>query len=189
KGASSVVRPLLEADAAGQVAWLLRQAGYAGLTQPELFGRSGLSPKVLARTLELLGAKGQVLLVDRDRRLYVAQDVFEGLRQRSLALLAAFHEREPMRDGLSREELRQRLSAQLDGRLFQRVVQALVDAGGVEAEKDLVRLRGRGRTLTLGDEAARTRCPRSCPRRGSRRPRPRSWRGSWRFRPRSCRSC
>ncbi|RKH72874.1 selenocysteine-specific translation elongation factor [Corallococcus aberystwythensis] len=157
RGASSVVRPLLEADAAGQVAWLLRQAGYAGLTQTELFGRSGLSPKVLARTLELLGAKGQVLLVDRDRRLYVAQDVFEGLRQRSLALLAAFHEREPMREGLSREELRQRLSAQLDARLFQRVVQALVDAGGVEAEKDLVRLRGRGRTLTLGDEAARTR--------------------------------
>ncbi|RKG84586.1 selenocysteine-specific translation elongation factor [Corallococcus terminator] len=157
RGASGVVRPLLEADAAGQVAWLLRQAGYAGLTQPELFGRSGLSPKVLARTLELLGAKGQVLLVDRERRLYVSHDVFEGLRQRSLALLAAFHEREPMREGLSREELRQRLSAQLDARLFQRVVQALVDAGKAESEKDVVRLQGRGRTLTLGDEAARTR--------------------------------
>ena len=157
RGASSVVRPLLEADAAGQVAWLLRQAGYAGLTQTELFGRSGLGPKVLARTLELLGAKGQVLLVDREKRLYVSHDVFEGLRQRSLALLAAFHEREPMREGLSREELRQRLSAQLDARLFQRVVQALVDAGKVESDKDVVRLKGRGRTLTLGDEAARTR--------------------------------
>ncbi|RKH43715.1 selenocysteine-specific translation elongation factor [Corallococcus sicarius] len=157
RGASAVVRPLLEADAAGQVAWLLRQAGYAGLMQTELFGRSGLGPKVLARTLELLGAKGQVLLVDREKRLYVSHDVFEGLRQRSLALLAAFHEREPMREGLSREELRQRLSAQLDARLFQRVVQALVDAGKVESEKDVVRLKGRGRTLTLGDEAARTR--------------------------------
>ncbi|RYZ38503.1 MAG: selenocysteine-specific translation elongation factor [Myxococcaceae bacterium] len=157
RGASGVVKPLLEADSAGQVAWLLRQSGYAGLMQTELFGRSGLSLKVLARTLELLGAKGQVLLVDRERRLYVSQDVFEGLRQRSLALLAAFHEREPMREGLSREELRQRLSAQLDARLFQRVVQALVDAGKVESEKDVVRLQGRGRTLTLGDEAARTR--------------------------------
>ncbi|NBD07523.1 selenocysteine-specific translation elongation factor [Corallococcus silvisoli] len=157
RGASAVVRPLLESDAAGQVAWLLRQAGYAGLTQTELFGRSGLGPKVLARTLELLGAKGQVLLVDRDKRLYVAHDVFDGLRQRALALLAAFHEREPMREGLPREELRQRLSSGLDARLFQRVVQALVDAGQVEAEKDVVRLQGRGRTLTLGDEAARTR--------------------------------
>ncbi|RJS17372.1 selenocysteine-specific translation elongation factor [Corallococcus sp. H22C18031201] len=157
KGGAELVKPLLDADASGQVAWLLRQAGYRGLTQTELFGRSGLGPRVLARALELLGSRAAVLLVDRERRLYVSGEVFEGLRQRALALLAAFHEREPLREGLSREELRQRLSLELDARIFQRVVQALVDAGTVVGEKDVVRLQGRGRTLTLGDEAARTR--------------------------------
>ncbi|MCP3144223.1 selenocysteine-specific translation elongation factor [Pyxidicoccus xibeiensis] len=157
KGGSAVVAPLLEADPAGQVAWLLRQAGYRGLTQPELFGRSGLGPKVLGRALELLGARGGALLVDRERRLYLSGEVFEGLQQRALALLAAFHEREPLREGLPREELRQRLSSELDARVFQRVSQALVDAGKVELDREVVRLKGRGRTLTLGDEAARTR--------------------------------
>jgi selenocysteine-specific elongation factor len=157
KGGSEVVAPLLEADPAGQVAWLLRQAGYRGLTQPELFGRSGLGPKVLTRALELLGTRGRALLVDRERRLYLSGEVFEGLQGRALALLAAFHEREPLREGLPREELRQRLSSELDARIFQRVTQALVDGGKVELEKEVVRLKGRGRTLSLGDEAARAR--------------------------------
>ncbi|NMO20234.1 selenocysteine-specific translation elongation factor [Pyxidicoccus fallax] len=157
RGGAEVVAPLLEADPAGQVAWLLRQAGYRGLTQQELFGRSGLGPRVLTRTLELLGTRGGALLVDRERRLYLSGEVFEGLRGRALALLAAFHEREPLREGLPREELRQRLSSELDARIFQRVTQALVDAGKVELDKEVVRLKGRGRTLSLGDEAARAR--------------------------------
>lgn len=157
KGGASAVAPLLEADPAGQVAWLLRQAGYRGLTQPELFGRSALGPRVLTRALELLGARGGALLIDRERRLYLSGEVFEALQGRALALLAAFHEREPLREGLSREELRQRLSSALDARAFQRVSQALVESGRVELERDVVRLKGRGRTLTLGDTAARAR--------------------------------
>ncbi|NOJ82855.1 selenocysteine-specific translation elongation factor [Myxococcus xanthus] len=157
KGGASAVTPLLEADPAGQVAWLLRQAGYRGLTQPELFGRSALGPRVLTRALELLGARGGALLIDRERRLYLSGEVFEALQGRALALLATFHEREPLREGLSREELRQRLSSALDARAFQRVLQALVEGGRVELERDVVRLKGRGRTLSLGDTAARAR--------------------------------
>ncbi|MCP3104717.1 selenocysteine-specific translation elongation factor [Myxococcus sp. K15C18031901] len=156
-GGAALVAPLREADAAGQVAWLLRQAGYRGLTQQELFGRSGLAPKVLARALDLLGARGGVVLLDKERRLFLSGEVLAGLQERSLALLAAFHEREPLREGLPREELRQRLSSELDARAFQRVVQGLVDAGKVEVDKDVARLAGRGRTLSLGDEAARAR--------------------------------
>ncbi|QDE66505.1 selenocysteine-specific translation elongation factor [Myxococcus xanthus] len=157
KGGASAVVPLLEADPAGQVAWLLRQAGYRGLTQPELFGRSALGPRVLTRALELLGARGGALLIDRERRLYLSGDVFEALQGRALSLLATFHEREPLREGLSREELRRRLSSALDARAFLRVLQVLVEGGRVELERDVVRLKGRGRTLSLGDTAARAR--------------------------------
>jgi selenocysteine-specific elongation factor len=139
------------------VAWLLRQAGYRGFSQAELFARSALAPRVLARALELQGARGAVLLVDRERRLYLSGEVFEGLRARALALLAAFHEREPLREGLSREELRQRLSGELEARTFARLVQALEEAGRVEVEREVVRLKGRGRTLTLDEEATRAR--------------------------------
>jgi len=157
RGGAAVVAPLLEVDPEGQVAWLLRQAGYRGLTQAELFGRSALAPRGLTRALERLGARGGALLVDRERRLYLSGEVLEGLQGRALSLLASFHEREPLREGLPREELRQRLSAALDARVFQRVLQGLVEGGRVELERDGVRLKGRGRTLTLDESAARTR--------------------------------
>ncbi len=157
RGGSEVVAQLLEADTGGQVAWLLRQAGYRGLTQAEIFARSALAPKALARALELQGSRGAVLLVDRERRLYLSGEVFEGLQARALALLAAFHEREPLREGLSREELRQRLSGELDARIFARLLQALGEGGRVEVEREVVRLKGRGRTLTLDEEATRAR--------------------------------
>ena len=73
-------------------------------------------------------------------------------------MLQAFHEREPLKDALGREELRQRLSGTLEPRVLSRLVQNLVEAEQVElVPPDGVRLRGRGRSLTLDEEAARSK--------------------------------
>jgi len=157
RGAAALLAPLQEADAAQQLSWLLTQAGYAGLTQAQLFGRSGLSARVLTRTLELLGARGAALRVDRERRLYLARSVLEGLEARALGLLARFHAQAPVAEGLSREELRQRLSGALDPRVFARLLQGLQEAGRVEVVREWVRLPGRGGQLTLDEAGLRER--------------------------------
>ncbi len=158
RGAGALLEPMRGADGEARARWLLRQAGYRGLLFPELFVRSGLSQKQLSRTLEVLSSRGEVLLVDRERRLYHASEVFQGLLGRALSVLQAFHEREPLKDALGREELRQRLSIGLEPRLLSRLVQQLVERGQVElVPPDGVRLRGRGRSLTLDEEAARSK--------------------------------
>ena len=154
KGAGSELEALRDADHTTQVAWLLGQAGWRGLTEGELHGRSGLGPKPLARALELLGAARAVVLVDRERRLFVAAETLRQLEARTLALLEDFHTREPMREGLPREELRQRLSPELDARLLARTLQGLEGRGEAEARGDVVRLPGRGRAVTAVLEGA-----------------------------------
>src|SRR5690606_813492 len=129
--------------------------GYAGMTAADLYARAGTSQKNLHRALELLGARGELLLVDKERRLYLSREVLQGMVARALAFLQAFHEREPMREGLPKEELRQRLSTNLEPRTFARVVQGLLEGGKVEAAGEVLRLKGRGRSLTVGDEAQR----------------------------------
>jgi selenocysteine-specific elongation factor len=156
-GASELLQPLLEGDVDTRVAWMLRQAGYRGLTVKELYGRSGVAPKALDRSLQLLSSRGAVLLVDRDRRLYLSGEVFRGMSARALAMLEAFHAREPMKEGMSKEELRQRLSRELEPRILTRLVQGLLESGKVRSSGDLLHLEGRGRTLTGADEAARRR--------------------------------
>ncbi len=154
RGAAEQLRPLVEADNEGKIAWLLRQAGYRGLTMKELFAHSALPQKTLHRSLELLGARGGALLVDKERRLYLSAEVFKGMCARCVSLIEDFHQREPMREGLSKEELRRRLSAELEPRIFGKVVTALIEGGKVEAAGEVIRLKGRGRTLTEHQEGA-----------------------------------
>jgi len=158
RGAAAQLEPMRSGEPEARVRWLLRQAGYRGLDIRELFARASLPTKALTRTLEVLSSRGEALLVDRERRLHVSAEVFQGLLARALSLLQDFHEREPLKDGLGREELRQRLSATLEPRLGARIVHELVDRGQAElVPPDGIRLKGRGRSLTLGEEAARAK--------------------------------
>ncbi|HVE81918.1 MAG TPA: selenocysteine-specific translation elongation factor [Myxococcales bacterium] len=155
KGASKVLEPLVDADADRRVAWLLEQSGYRGLTSRELFARSGAAQKQVTRALELLSTRGQAILLDKERRLYLSGEVFGKLRARALALVEDFHAREPLKEGLPKEELRRRLSQDLDPKLFTRLLPAL--EGQVEVQGDVVRVRGKGRALTKSDEGDRAR--------------------------------
>ena len=152
RGTAEQLRPLLEGDNEARIALLLRQAGYRGLTIKELFVRSALPQKTLHRALELLGARGGALLVDKERRLYLSTAVFSAMSSRCLALIDEFHQREPMREGLSKEELRRRLSSELEPRIFAKVIGALLEQGKIEATGELIRLKGRGRILTEHQE-------------------------------------
>jgi selenocysteine-specific elongation factor len=157
RGASELLRPLTEGDAEARLAWLLNQAGYPGLSAKELFARSALPQKVLQRSLDLLSTRGVALLVDKEKRHFLSAEVFKGMVNRSLALIADFHQREPMKEGLGKEQLHQRLAPELEPRVFSRVVAALIEGGKVEVTGESLRLKGKGRTLTLGDEAARAK--------------------------------
>lgn len=157
KGASQVLAPLVDADADRRVAWLLEQSGYRGFTARELFARSGAAPKQVTRALELLSTRGQAILLDKERRLYLSGEVFGKLRARALALVEDFHAREPLKEGLPKEELRRRLSQDLDPKLFAKLLPALEAEGKVEVQGDVVRVRGKGRALTADDQGDRAR--------------------------------
>lgn len=156
RGASRILQPLIDADAEHRVAWLLSQAGYRGLTPREAFARSALPQKQVTRALELLGTRGQAILLDKERRLYLGAEILQHLQERAVALVEDFHAREPMKEGLSKEELRRRLSAELEPRLYLKVLQALEAGGKVEVTGDVVRMKGKGRALTASDEGDRS---------------------------------
>ena len=55
-----------------------------------------------------------------------------------VADLAAFHKKEPLKEGLPREELRTRLFKRLHPDVFKFLLADLVRAGGIRMEKDRV---------------------------------------------------
>jgi selenocysteine-specific elongation factor len=152
RGAAERLQAFAAAPLDARVRSLVAEAGHGGLTEAELFARASASARELHRAVEVLASKGALALVDKEQRRYLDAGVLEALRQRALARLDRFHREFPEREGLGREELRQRLEVPHE-RTFQRVLAELQAAHGVEVAGELVHLKGRGRAF---DDETRT---------------------------------
>jgi selenocysteine-specific elongation factor len=146
-GAAALLTEVSSAPLDRRVEWLTAQAGYAGLTERELFARASASSKELAKALEGSAARGQVVLVDKDHRRFVAGSVIAALQRRMVAAVEAFHQEHPEADGLPREELRSKLQVPHE-KTFARVLAPVLERRALEADKELLRVPGRGRTFT-----------------------------------------
>ncbi len=147
KGAATALSEFSTADLDARLSWLTTQVGYQGLTEKELFARASAAQKELAKALEVGAARGRLVLVDKEARRFLSGSVVSALQQRVLVSLDRFHQERPEADGVPREELRQRLGVPHD-KTFARVLTPLLEAKSVEADKELLRLPGRGRTFT-----------------------------------------
>jgi selenocysteine-specific elongation factor len=158
RGGAAKLAALAAAPPVERVLWFLVEAGYAGLTERELFARVAVPQKELTRALEGLSSRGEVVLVDREQRRFLEAGVLEALGRRAVAVVEAFHAEAPERDALPREALRSKLQV-TDEKLFARVLTTQVDAQRLELEGEGVRQPGRGRAFTaqaaqLRDEVA-----------------------------------
>ena len=118
----------------------LRESGIDGLTRQELAVRLGLFGKRLQKVLEKSVSARRVIVVDPDRQRMIAGETLAALVTKAAGLLADFHRDNPLKSGLSAEELRGRLARSLSARLFQLVLQEAAKAGQVKQEGSLIRL-------------------------------------------------
>jgi selenocysteine-specific elongation factor len=115
----------------------LKQAGVGGARAGDLRARTPFGSEQLRQLLERLQESGRVLAVDRE--WYLHREASDRLRSQTLAVLQAFHAENPLRAGISREELRSRVG-QAQERVFAQLLTALETDGVVRSERDQVRL-------------------------------------------------
>ena len=114
----------------------IRRVGGGGARPAELRARTPFGPEALRGYLQDLVARERVLLVDRE--WYVHAETAERLARDASAALAAFHAREPLKPGMSKEELRTRLGG-LEERVFLALLERFAAAGLLVVDKDKVR--------------------------------------------------
>jgi len=115
----------------------LKQAGAGGMRAADLRARAPFGADRLREILEGLQKAGAVVAVDRE--WYVHREASDRLRAQTLALLEGFHAANPLRGGISREELRSR-AGNAQERVFGQLLSALEAEGLVRSERDQVRL-------------------------------------------------
>src|SRR5712692_6319733 len=115
----------------------IRHVGAAGVRLATLAGRVPFGPERLRGLLAALQPAGRVVAVDRD--WFIHPDSFARLRTLVVDALAVFHRANPLKPGMSREELRGRAGG-ADERVFAFLLSSLVAGGTVKTERDKVRL-------------------------------------------------
>src|SRR5262245_40079086 len=115
----------------------LKQAGAAGARAADLRARTPFGPERLRELLDAAVKSGAVVAVDREWFLH--REANDRLRAQTLGLLEAFHADNPLRGGISREELRSR-AGNAQERVFAQLLTSLEAEGVVKSEKDQVRL-------------------------------------------------
>lgn len=128
----------------------LEEAGPKGLSLTELAALLPFDLPRLREELATLSQAGSILKYDPDNERYLLTATAQALEGRILELLAAFHAKNPLLPGLSKEELRTQLPEGVEVRLFNFLLSRLTQAGRLAVAKEVVRLSTH--KVTLGGE-------------------------------------
>ncbi len=139
-GALERFRRLADPSPSACLRVLVDEAGAAGIGDAGLRSRTGLDPEAAARHLNEAVRAGDVVVLPSSPRRYLSGAVHRELAGGLVRALEEFHRREPLQEGLPREEIRTRLFAGGHPDVFRGVLAELSARGVLRADRDRVAL-------------------------------------------------
>ncbi|MGB9627638.1 MAG: selenocysteine-specific translation elongation factor, partial [Thermodesulfobacteriota bacterium] len=116
------------------------RSGTAGIALRELLNRVSIPPREMEGHLKEMIQTGEVLLIDPEKIKVIDLKNYQQLKEMILTQLLDFHRRFPMKSGLSKEELRTKLPMEIDIKLFQILLNGMIQSKEIILEKDKIRL-------------------------------------------------
>ncbi|HDQ05014.1 MAG TPA: selenocysteine-specific translation elongation factor [Deltaproteobacteria bacterium] len=119
---------------------ILNRAGMAGTNPRHLAFRLGVNAKLINETLQGLFSKKTALITDKEETNIVSSSFYEKLENNAVEILRQYHLKNPLREGISKEELKASLSGEVNPKLFHLLLQNLGAKKTIAVEKESVRL-------------------------------------------------
>jgi len=120
----------------------ISESGYNGLTLDRLGVKMGIFGKPLKKIVQHPLSTREIILVEQGRQRMISAGVYKKLCEKVRTTLAAYHQENPLKSGLPKEELRSRLYRGLDQRLFQYLLNDLQKKGEIDQDQAVIRLAG-----------------------------------------------
>lgn len=133
-----------------RMALLVEETRLQGASRDELKSRLGLTEKEIGPPLSDLLSRRVLVRYDKERRRFVHGRHLDLLSRRLEDLVEAFHQANPLKPGLPKEELKTRLKLHADPRVITFQVARLIEEGRLKADEELVSLAGH--RISLGGE-------------------------------------
>ena len=137
-------RRLADGEDEEKTAVILDRAGLSGITENQLVVRTGIRSRMLRKCLEGMFSSKRAVFVDRDEMRVISHPVYEAFQAKLLQELQKYHDAYPLREGISREELRTTLERGegVGQKVFAMSLRDLEKKGKIISEKEMVRLTG-----------------------------------------------
>jgi selenocysteine-specific elongation factor len=142
---------LAAASSAGLLRLLVVEGGPAGVDAPTLRARTGLGHDAVVAGLEAEVRSGTVQALATAPRRFLDTAAADALGRGVVGILEDFHRREPLREGVPREEVRTRVFSHSHPDVFKAVLAALVARGAVRAEKEWIAVAGHQVSLSADE--------------------------------------
>ena len=101
---------------------------------------TNLSEKKLQIAVATLLSANTIIQTDKENRLYMHRETFETLEKEISTYLAAYHESNPLKEGMSREELKSKLPKSLGSRTFNLILERMTKVATIVHDRNMVRM-------------------------------------------------
>ncbi len=138
-----------------KMAVILKRAGFTGVTPAALAFRLGEHVKKIREALNTLYSSHQAVLLSGDDPAALSAPLFAELKDLLVKRLTAYHLEHPLKEGVSKEELKAALQDTVSSRLFNMVLADLVKKEILASDRDTVRLATHSVQLAGEEDALR----------------------------------
>ena len=151
----SGLQHLSDEDPEAIITYHIEQAGYGGVSYSHLKVMTNLGGRQLDTILQHMLSRKSILLTDKENRIYIHQSTFDTLQQKSAEYLAKYHEINPLKAGMSKEELRSKFPRLSNSKLFNQVLNQMIKSKQIVQEENTVRLESHRVSLGVDQADAR----------------------------------
>ncbi len=133
-----------------RISVILERNQFIGINLRGLAFRLGINAKNIRESLENLFSAKKAFLLDNEDTTVISSYYFHQLEELVSNKLAAYHKKNPLQEGISKEELKASLGNIISPKLFNMAINSLNKKGTVASDKNNVRLAGH--QVQLGGE-------------------------------------
>ena len=134
------------------IAYHVLAAGVRGVSFSALMIMTNLSEKPLEKYLQGMLSRKDIIQIDKEQRLYVHKTGFGDLQKNMTVHLQAYHDKNPLKEGMPKEELKSKLPTTAGTRVFTMALNQMTADKTVVQEGDSVKLTTH--KVSLGEDQA-----------------------------------
>jgi selenocysteine-specific elongation factor len=131
---------LMDSESEEIISFHVSESGYQGVTYSSLKIMTSLHERQLQKIVQNLLSKQTITLADRENQTYIHRKSFEKFKTEAYDYLNNYHQNNPLKTGMSKEELKSKFPAVLGTQLFNLMLNQMIKDKSIVSEDKVVRM-------------------------------------------------